>query len=775
MSKKLAKLLCLALTATVMAGCGTATSSNGDSNVTPTSETSEPASHDYGETSDLISSDATPSSSSKSTSSEEGPTWDTATKRAMRTYCGEVLPYVELKSGFTMNETEDDNEVPYLEIYDESTTFTIADYYKKLEAAGWTMEKENGSVVLEDDDGNTFYSAIKTANGGADLYNVLYYFYDGYGNCIDCHHYVMGTELTSDTDWNADAKEAMMASLRDVLPFMKMGNGYQCAYEGTQFQLTDDYKDDLSAAYGEVLTKNGYTYVGLDEYGDALYDKVFADGSKITANPYYVFGTGNVIYAYFTPKMTTVTTWPSELFTEIETKVGYTIPSYQASSYTYYILDDAITVFTETTVSKEDAYGEALETAGFVVSENIAYTFEETLAIEFADDGEYNEDFDWEVSAFSVTVYETEPESTYTDEFPSTEVSAYIKDVCGVDVNVIAANDKNTPHKKIKSYVIELNNELIESIYEEEYAFWVALGFYTEDEAYEMAEQEAAGYAGFYVSVYDPTGASFDELKAAVLNDANLYAEYDEQTGGYLVESADGKYAYFFASSSNCLSIQYFKGTGTAHEREFALNKTTLKLKPGSTFQLELTTKMVPSSSVVTWESTNTAVATVENGLITVANNITEGTTTIKASTTVEGSKLEAECAVTVSTTSQTVTITPADVPTKYDETFTKRTIQGLELTVRDVMNQTNKVQIKKNTGCIYNAAALNPITSITFNGANKSDNMTLSAGTAADSLTAVDAEVTGSTVTYNLDGATFFKFENGKGVFTCDSITFEF
>ena len=75
----------------------------------------------------------------------------------------------------------------------------------------------------------------------------------------------------------------------------------------------------------------------------------------------------------------------------------------------------------------------------------------------------------------------------------------------------------------------------------------------------------------------------------------------------------------------------------------------------------------------------------------------------------------------------------------------------------------------------MYNQTAFDPIESITFTDASKQNEFSVYAGNSADSLTKVDAEISGSTLTYNLEGATFFKVENGRGVFNCSSITFAF
>ena len=96
-------------------------------------------------------------------------------------------------------------------------------------------------------------------------------------------------------------------------------------------------------------------------------------------------------------------------------------------------------------------------------------------------------------------------------------------------------------------------------------------------------------------------------------------------------------------------------------------------------------------------------------------------------------------------------------------------------MTVCNVMNQTNKVQLAKNSTNMLNETAYSPITSITFDGFNNTDNFVVYGGNSADNLTAITPTITGTKLTYDFDGATFFKVVNGKGVFTCDSITFEF
>ena len=94
-------------------------------------------------------------------------------------------------------------------------------------------------------------------------------------------------------------------------------------------------------------------------------------------------------------------------------------------------------------------------------------------------------------------------------------------------------------------------------------------------------------------------------------------------------------------------------------------------------------------------------------------------------------------------------------------------------------MNYDIKIQFKKNVGVLRNAEAFDEIVSITFVGANKEagdTTITMEAGNSASSLEEVDATTVDGELTYNLNGATFFKFSNsGKGVLTCDSIVITF
>ena len=92
---------------------------------------------------------------------------------------------------------------------------------------------------------------------------------------------------------------------------------------------------------------------------------------------------------------------------------------------------------------------------------------------------------------------------------------------------------------------------------------------------------------------------------------------------------------------------------GTIHVTSVSLDKTSLELTEGETAQLTATVEPEDASNKnVTWESSNTNVATVNNGEVTA---VSAGTATITA-TTVDQSKT-ATCEVTVKPAEYTVTV----------------------------------------------------------------------------------------------------------------------
>lgn len=120
-----------------------------------------------------------------------------------------------------------------------------------------------------------------------------------------------------------------------------------------------------------------------------------------------------------------------------------------------------------------------------------------------------------------------------------------------------------------------------------------------------------------------------------------------------------------------------------------------------------------------------------------------------------------------------TITLTAADMPTSYDDEPTPYLMGGIILDCQRVMNQSNKIQIKKGGNYIGNSLELAPIASISVTGASYAP--TVKAGTSASSLSAVTAEGQDGSFTFNLNGAKFFELSSGSSVLTMTSLVITF
>lgn len=612
--RKILHILSLGLVATLLVGCGTNKNKGSSSN-----------------------------SDSGSSSQPAGPEWPTALQTLMEKWCGEVLPYVELKSGYKYEELEDAyTGEPYFGIWDLASKFVLADYGDELEANDWEVE------VNDTDPSDVLYTATKD-DGAGTFYFVQYYFDSEYGNCIDCWYSLLSTELTPNTAWTTSESEDMVYTLTQELPFMKFGKGYTVQAQGDDFILMDNYYEDLSSSYVSVLTNNGYTLGGTTE-GVSYYVKTLADQSTITVYPYYTVGTGNYVYAMYTPHTTTVNAWPAELFTSIETATGYIIPSYSATSYEYYVKNEVIYVSSAVSSSLKEAYETAGETNGFIKAQDgVLVTWEETVAIYY---GDVKNSAGTAVQGFSIAVGATTPSSTLTNSWPSTEISTYMS-TKSITVSPIACDDVHTKGFKYFEWDLDtayayLYEQYYESYYDYYYSF-IEAGLISEEEiaewAAEDAEEQAPYYVGFYIHIYSEDGDVFNAYKAA-LESAPWYVEAPKEGGKYWYgEDGTGDCAVYFIDCGYYLEIQILKGKGEAHAPSLTLNKTTAYVKPGGSLQLTATKQMIVEP--VSFSSSDESIAIVDasSGLVEVKPGAAEDSTvTITAS----AGTYEATCVITV-------------------------------------------------------------------------------------------------------------------------------
>ena len=121
------------------------------------------------------------------------------------------------------------------------------------------------------------------------------------------------TITVSATDWSSEQKSAMSSALDGVvLPWIS-GTWDVQNYEGQIYCLANDVQ--VSDATAIFDADNGWTYEGVDSYGDPLYTKPTVSEGTVTANIYTNSYYTCVIWAWFTEKQerTTDTDWNTEV------------------------------------------------------------------------------------------------------------------------------------------------------------------------------------------------------------------------------------------------------------------------------------------------------------------------------------------------------------------------------------------------------------------------------------------------------------------------------
>lgn len=569
--------------------------------------------------------------------SEVSPTpstnnWPTALESLMKQYCGEVLPYVSLGSGLSYD-VKDYEGSDYLFIYDEASSSKIDNYGTKLENAGWSVDY--------DEDYECYY-ALKTSSDGLKVYQVVYYFADyEYGNCLECSYSLLSNQKDTSSSWNDSAKEIMINTIGETLPFVNLGVNYTITSEENFFEIYDDYYQSLQDDIINVLTSNDYEFDKLDEYGDPIYVKTLSDSSTISVNIYYYYG--NVIDVTYDPYINTSTSWPSDVIKEFETASGYSIPQFIASSYEYYQVGNKLVIYADVDEDLEESYLDSCLSSGFVGSSTSVSTFEETLSISFEASGDYDSYYNFVADGFTVTIEKTTPTSTFVTDWPTSRIEQYLSENNINVKNLDALKIENSSNKQYKIY--ELGENEFESIYEyllDYYYYHIYYGSYTE----EKIEQLAYSYLGLYIELYDNENLLADNYYNQLAN-IPYYVEEMGDYGRYYAEDASGELGLYYYSSSSVFSLQFTSGSGETHQEEFSLSNTSMNVIKGQEVQLSLTKSMLVGD--VTWTSSDSNVATVTNtGKVTINSEANKGDTATITATLDSDETYTASCTFTV-------------------------------------------------------------------------------------------------------------------------------
>ena len=221
------------------------------------------------------------------------------------------------------------------------------------------------------------------------------------------------------------------------------------------------------------------------------------------------------------------------------------------------------------------------------------------------------------------------------------------------------------------------------------------------------------------------------------------------------------------ASNSTTVSTTFAISVNPVSVTSVSLDTNSATVKISKT--LTLVAIVSPANATnknVTWTSSNTSVATVNNsGVVT---GVSAGTSVITVKT-VDGNKT-ATCTVSVSASSEeTFTISYTDLPTTYQTGSTVYTASsGIKFQAYNCANYSKKVQFKASSGYLQNTESLE-LQSITIND-RESNTLTIYGSNTAGSFS---TEINGSNDVYDLSGYNFFRIaRTASGAAYCSSIT---
>ncbi len=592
--------------------------------------------------------------------------WTKEQQELMKTYCGEILPYpVGLFSGkVTVEEVNDySNDLTYLEIRDESTYFSIIDYYQYLEDFEWNAIRTYGGEVIQESSGTSFAEVTKGSSDKKVGYDLMYFFSPKQEldrgeeikacNVIRCYN-DMSASNNNAKAWSTDEQKSIKKVTTEILPFIALGSDYkvnELTYNA--MEIFDYYVNDLTKEYSEKLKENGYVLdEKLSEKNDAyVLTKKLSNGSYIDIMLYY--SNGNNFKIYYTPKVTNYNAWPTEIISQIKEKSGVEVPKFDVAengTYSIFIKNDTYYISTLNRSSSFDYDEYALNQLQI-----LKMTWDETVNFATYD----LTDTDGTVVGYQVVISVTEPTSTFVTSWPNDVIQSTLSSLLNVsDVTIPVLDSASIPDtgKKIK-YEIK-GQEAYDSKYKEVYddikSFPGGYGLPdgpTEEQIAAVARSYARKEQGIDISIYD---VNFQAYKAFydMVYKAAWYKESDntfEDPTGKITLTVTGD-SVSIQGGVGEMKVTIRPGSNKKHTPEFYFTETACDVAIGHSKKLELISNMLPYEITYSSSDSTGKITVDQEGNVSVASDVEEGTTTIiKAEMNVPGesSPKVVQCTVT--------------------------------------------------------------------------------------------------------------------------------
>ncbi len=612
---------------------------------------------------------STPSNDSQSSSSQESSVdesesedrgeWTNAQAETIYSYCGEILPFpLGFDYDATVEIVVDDNDVPFLQISEPTANFTIGDYYKDLEDAGWSAIRDyNGNIEQSTSTSDQSYELTKISDGTG--YDLTYYFYSE-GDTFDDPKYnviqvynAFDYQLDGKTAWTDEEKGVFYAALLDVPPLLKLGSANRVGSSGNDYVYCYDVlAQDLSKENVKILQDDGYV---LDEgmsksRGSYILKKDASEGASIYASLY--FQSGNIITFTYEAKKEVSATWPKEFVSAFETKTGFTIPEFKTDVYYAYKKGDVYTVYgTSSDTSIPASFDIAMDGTNAVYdNEKDWYTdWEETFYLQ-TKTGSSNGQF-----AFSVSFALLAPYDKIVSNWPSSEISSFLSE-SGISLacpalDFASYSDYSSCRVSSQSYA-EMHDKCL-AIIKGDPENYLGKENPTEEEIEALADKMAKERTWMKIKIHDPLVdvggvATFkvnDYLIEALRSEG--WARVDNEEGA-AYEDPTGSLLAIVIPSKGMSTVKLTYGSGKTHTPVFSFDEENVDLTAGSSYYLQYTVDMLPYE--VTFSSDNDKVTVDSDGLVKVASDAAIGTiATITASIEVPGEgEKTITCTITV-------------------------------------------------------------------------------------------------------------------------------
>ena len=577
-----------------------------------------------------------------SVSSSAPSLWGEQTEALLKTYCGEVLPYPSGVSGkLTATEAALTDGTKYLEIKDESASFTFRNYYTALVDNGWSVVNGYQEGEIREAGDIDYVELTKTVGNVG--YDITYYYKSAsksdatYGNVISCYNN-LSPELAEATSWSENERYLMLDALTEELPFLALGKDYKASESDSDtFLLTDSSTLDKRKEYSDLLVEKGGFALNetLSVANDLYYlTKTMKDGSLIIATLDY--SGGNYFNFRYKTSVHKSNSWPSSALSDIEKTLGITIPKFEASgSYTYYAKNGVVTIYAKTKSDFDTAaYEQELAAIGLIDYSGYGQmsNWEETLSLNCGVVSDGSNEY------YEIVVALMVPTSTYSTTWPEKAISDFYKKM-GVSVSLGSPTFASL-EKPLKYTVFNDYDALYKEVYDYiiEYADLYGVDVSNANEVAAAVEKKVKEELGVDVTFYDQSKGAYNAVDSYFYNLA-YHKEVDKDTGVITYEDATGKAAVRIERSVRGITtVHVGLGSGQTHSPVFAFDSATHVFGIGTTTTLGIEVDMLPYDITYTLND-STGKVSLEGNVVTIASDAPIGSKfTVTASMDVPGS-----------------------------------------------------------------------------------------------------------------------------------------